>query len=104
MVVRVFYARSASASTATFVVTGLATIARSNGICCTAPAAYSTLLIEIFGLNAGMEYDVLAISGTASLAGTLNVDLFDPGSGLFAPSLGDSFDILMADSAGILVT
>ena len=41
---------------------------------------------------------MLAISGTASLAGTLNVDLFDPGSGLFAPSLGDSFDILMADT------
>ncbi len=60
----------------------------------------STLTMEIGGLLAGSEYDVLeGIAGsTATLAGTLNVDLFDLGSGLFSPSLGDSFDILTAET------
>jgi len=53
--------------------------------------------VEIGGLLAGTEYDVLNVSGTASLDGTLNVSLFDLGSGLFAPQAGDSFDILTAE-------
>jgi hypothetical protein len=56
-----------------------------------------TLAIEISGLLAGSEYDVLNVSGTASLGGSLNVSLFDLGGGLFAPNAGDSFDILTAD-------
>ena len=56
-----------------------------------------TLVIEIGGLLAGTEYDVLNVSGTATLDGTLNVSLFDLGSGLFAPEAGDSFDILTAE-------
>jgi hypothetical protein len=55
------------------------------------------LAIEIGGLLAGSEYDVLNVSGTASLGGSLNVSLFDLGSGLFTPNAGDSFDILTAD-------
>jgi len=58
--------------------------------------ADGSLLIEIGGLLAGKGYDVLDISGTANLAGSLNVSLFDLGSGLFAPRAGDSFDILTA--------
>jgi T5SS/PEP-CTERM-associated repeat protein len=55
------------------------------------------LKIELGGLLAGSEYDVLNVSGTASLGGSLNVSLIDLGSGLFAPHAGDSFDILTAD-------
>ena len=53
--------------------------------------------VEIGGLFAGTEYDVLNVTGTASLAGSLDVSLFDPGPGLFSPQAGDSFDILAAE-------
>lgn len=53
--------------------------------------------LEIGGLLPGSEYDQLHIFGTAYLDGTLNVSLFDFGSGAFAPQVGDSFDILTAD-------
>ncbi len=60
---------------------------------------------EIAGLVAGTEYDWLDISGVASLGGTLKVSLFDTGGGLFAPSLGNTFDILSAtDITGIFDT
>ncbi|MEW6331949.1 MAG: hypothetical protein AB1560_10855, partial [Pseudomonadota bacterium] len=52
--------------------------------------------VEIGGLLAGTEYDVLNISGIANLDGTLNVSLDDFGSGQFSPQLGDSFDVLLA--------
>lgn len=58
----------------------------------------STLKMELGGLLAGSEYDVLEISGTATLGGILDVSLFDRGSGLFEPADGDYFDILMADT------
>jgi len=60
--------------------------------------ASGTLDVELGGLIAGTEYDVLNITGIASLEGRLDVDLFDLGDGLFAPSLGDSFDILLAET------
>lgn len=60
-------------------------------------SALGTLAVEIGGLLAGTEYDVLNVTGTATLDGTLDVSLFDLGSGLFAPQAGDSFDILTAD-------
>jgi len=53
--------------------------------------------IEIGGLLAGTEYDVLNITGTATLNGTLKVSLIDLGGGPFSPQLGDSFDILTAE-------
>ena len=59
--------------------------------------ADGVLLIEIGGLLDG-QYDVLDIAGTASLGGTLDVSLSDPGTGVFAPALNDSFDILSAES------
>lgn len=51
-----------------------------------------TLLIDLAGYTQGTEYDFLNITGTASLAGLLEVDLL----GGFKPVLGDSFDILYA--------
>ncbi len=56
------------------------------------------LHMEIGGLLAGDEYDVLNISGTATLAGTLDLDLTNLGSGIFKPGIGDAFDILTAES------
>ncbi len=48
--------------------------------------------IELSGLSAGDEYDVLEVSGEAILNGTLDVTLLDG----FEPELGDTFDILLA--------
>jgi hypothetical protein len=56
------------------------------------------LAIELGGLIPGAEYDVLDITGSATLAGALDVELFDLGDGLFSPKLGDSFDILLAET------
>ena len=53
-------------------------------------SADGTLEIELGGLARGSEYDVLIVTGEASLAGTLDVTLL-PG---FNPSVGASFDIL----------
>ena len=58
----------------------------------------STLAIDIGGLMPGTEYDVLNITGTAELGGTLDVDFYDWGSNLFSAALGDSFDILSAET------
>lgn len=54
--------------------------------------------VEIGGLFAAIEYDVLNVSGVATLDGSLNVNLVDLGGGLFTPKAGDSFDILTADT------
>jgi len=53
-----------------------------------------TLFIELGGLAAGTDYDVLDISGNAALGGALDVSLI----GGFSPNLGDSFDILLANA------
>ncbi len=60
----------------------------------------SLLTIEIGGLLAGSQYDVLegGDGSSALLAGTLEVDLYDLGSGIFSPTIGDSFDIFRADN------
>jgi len=50
----------------------------------------STLQIEIGGLLAGTEFDVLDVSGIMDLGGTLEVLLY----GGFNPDAGDTFDIL----------
>ncbi len=55
-----------------------------------------TLDIELGGLLQGTEHDLFNVSGIANLGGMLDVSLIDPGTGLFAPALGDSFDILTA--------
>ncbi len=53
-------------------------------------ATTGVINIELGGTAAGTEYDVLAISGDATFAGTLNVSLIDP----FVPGEGDSFEII----------
>lgn len=49
-----------------------------------------TLEIELGGTTPGTEYDQLIVTGTATMAGTLNVSFIDE----FTPQLGDSFTIL----------
>lgn len=50
--------------------------------------------VELGGLTAGTQYDVLDVAGTATLGGTLNVSLL-PG---FTPTMGDSFTVLSASN------
>lgn len=54
--------------------------------------------IELGGLERGSQYDAIDVTGTLTLGGTLNVVLFDPGGGLFAPQLDSMFDIFDANS------
>ncbi len=61
-----------------------------------AQPAGGTLEIEIAGLLQGSEYDLLTVSGAASLAGNLDVVISTNGG--FAPAPGDSFQILAAGS------
>jgi RNA polymerase sigma-70 factor (ECF subfamily) len=56
--------------------------------------AAGSLLIEIGGPNAQSDYDQLAVSGTASLAGTLVVSLING----YAPNIGDTFRVLTSGS------
>lgn len=58
----------------------------------------NTLGIEIGGLLSGSEYDVVDVSGDAYLSGILDVSFYDLGDGIFNAGLGDSFDVLLADS------
>jgi autotransporter-associated beta strand protein len=56
----------------------------------------STLVMELGGLMAGSQYDVVNLSGTGSLAGTLDVELL----GNFTPNAGDTFDVLNGNTTG----
>ena len=58
--------------------------------------AAANLWIEIGGTVPDLQYDQLFVSGAATLSGKLTVDLIDLGSGLFAPSVGQTFEILKA--------
>ena len=53
-------------------------------------SADGILDIELSGTTAGTQYDQLTVTGTASMAGTLNVSLIDG----FIPQVGNSFTIL----------
>lgn len=68
---------------------GLLTIAGSY-----TQSSGGTLAIEIAGITAGTQYDRLAVTGTASLNGSLSVSM----SGGFQPALGALFDILTASA------
>jgi hypothetical protein len=52
--------------------------------------ADSTLVIELGGILPGSEHDQVQVDGELSLGGTLEVSLIDG----FAPSAGQSFDVL----------
>ncbi len=56
------------------------------------------LEIELGGTTAASEFDTLSVTGTATLAGDLDVSLIDLGSGTFEPQWGQSFQILSASS------
>ena len=55
-------------------------------------AQSGTMLAELGGLGQGTTYDWIDVAGTATLGGTVDVDLVSA----FSPSLGDCFDILTA--------
>jgi hypothetical protein len=57
---------------------------------------FGTYIAEIAGLTQGSEHDLLNITGTAMLGGLLDVNLLN--TDRYTPSLGDTFDILMADT------
>jgi len=50
----------------------------------------ATLVAELGGLNQGLDYDLLSVSGTASLDGELDVEFF----GGFTGTVGDQFEII----------
>jgi len=52
--------------------------------------ASGVLAIELGGTNVGSEYDRLAVSGAAALAGTLAVTLIDP----YLPSISNTFRVM----------
>jgi hypothetical protein len=54
--------------------------------------------VDIGGSRAGVDHDVMRVSGTVRLDGQLRVVLYDSGGGRFAPGEADTFDILRADS------
>lgn len=58
----------------------------------------SHTIMEVAGLARGTEYDAFNIGGELWLGGELEVSLYDTGSGLFDPQLGDTFDLFMADT------
>mgnify|MGYP002783886517 CR=1 FL=1 len=53
--------------------------------------------VDLGGYLAGTQHDRLRVTGSALLDGTLLVSLADLGAGMFAPSVGDVFTILLAD-------
>ena len=59
-----------------------------------AQSSTGEMLMELGGLIQGDEYDVFEVTGTATLAGTLNLSYLDD----FTATPGDKFDILQADS------
>ena len=58
----------------------------------------SNTFIELGGYGRGDEYDAFNIGGNLFLDGELEVGLYDMGSGLFNPQLGDSFDLFSAET------
>lgn len=56
------------------------------------PAGAGTLEMELGGLAPGTEYDRLAVTGTATLGGTLRLTLADG----FVPAVGDAFAVVTA--------
>ncbi len=59
------------------------------------------IAIDLGGHSAGVDYDTMTMQGKADLEGDLAVSLVDAGSGMFTPSLGNTFSILTA-SQGVI--
>ena len=62
----------------------------------------STLFIELGGTQPGDEFDRVAATGTVALNGTLRVEFIDLRNG-YAPRAGDSFEIISAAEAKMLI-
>ncbi len=73
--------------------TGAAGVLAINGTY--AQNASGSLDVDLSGTTAGSQYDQLAVSGSAALAGTLNVALIDG----FEPVLGDTFQVMTFESS-----
>jgi len=58
----------------------------------------TTTTMELGGLLRGDEYDAFDVGGDLTLAGIFNIELYDLGSGLFAPEAGDTFDLFTAEN------
>jgi filamentous hemagglutinin family protein len=56
------------------------------------------LMVELGGLSQGVTYDLLDISGTATLDGMLYVTYYDT----FSPIEGDQFDIITCSTGGMI--
>jgi len=57
----------------------------------------SSTTMELGGLLRGDQYDAFDVGNILTLAGNLDVVSYDLGSGLFNPSLGDTFDLFTAE-------
>ena len=57
-------------------------------------ASTNTLKVELAGISAGTQFDVVAVAGEAWISGALDVKLLNG----FTPALGNTFDILTAAS------
>ena len=71
-----------------------------------AVGATGTLSLEIAGTTAGTEFDQISVvphvyldPENVELDGTLSVHLADIGSGLFVPTVGDTFKVITVNSA-----
>lgn len=58
----------------------------------------SISVFDLGGVQRGDEYLAFDVGGTLTLGGELNLSLFDSGSGLFTPALGDTFDLFTAET------
>lgn len=58
--------------------------------------ANNILTMEVGGRLRGAEYDAIDADGTITLGGVLEVTLLEVDGTLFAPALGDTFDLLRA--------
>lgn len=54
----------------------------------------ATVRFDLAGTTPDTEHDQLNVEGAAKFGGTLEVSLFDLGSGLFEPSIGDEFTLI----------
>lgn len=61
-------------------------------------SATSRTVMELGGIVPGTQHDHFDVGGDLSLGGILDVRLIDLGSGIFAPSIGDSFTLFSAQS------
>ena len=65
--------------------------------------AGARMRVSLGGESGGSEHDLMVVAGAATLAGALEVELFNIGNGQFTPQVGDEFTILTA-GGGVIGT